>query len=90
MVSAGVEFRDPMLLLTAKNENQFRAGMYFNLVVGFANIPLTPQVAHITRPAGCSWPGPLPPVSISPCRQAACGSLVPGPVCDVPPCLGPL
>lgn len=53
MVGAGVEFRDPMLLLTAKNENQFRAGMYFNLVVGFANIPLTPQVAHITCPAGC-------------------------------------
>lgn len=39
----GAEFRDPTLLLNAKAVATFKPRMYFNLVVGFQNVPLTPQ-----------------------------------------------
>jgi len=39
----GAEFRDPTLLLNSKAGTAFKARMYFNLVVGFHDVPLTAQ-----------------------------------------------
>lgn len=39
----GAEFRDSTLLLNSKVSTTFKARMYFNLVVGFHDVPLTAQ-----------------------------------------------
>lgn len=38
--SIGLDFRDSHLILSAKNPATIRAGMIFNLSIGFANVPL--------------------------------------------------
>uniref|UniRef100_A0A6V2I6E2 FACT complex subunit n=1 Tax=Ditylum brightwellii TaxID=49249 RepID=A0A6V2I6E2_9STRA len=39
--SIGLDFRDPNLVLSAKNSIHFRPGMVFTLSVGFAGVPLS-------------------------------------------------
>jgi len=40
----GLEFRDPTLVLNAKNLALFKNDMFFNLTIGFQNVPLTDKV----------------------------------------------
>jgi nucleosome binding factor SPN SPT16 subunit len=41
--SIGLDFRDSHLLLSQKNPATIRAGMVFNLSLGFANVPLSDE-----------------------------------------------
>jgi nucleosome binding factor SPN SPT16 subunit len=38
--SIGLEFREPAMLLTAKNSTNFRSGMIFNLSIGLSDLVL--------------------------------------------------
>ena len=46
LTTTGLEFRDATLLLNAKNLALFKNDMFFNLTLGFQNVPLTDKVGR--------------------------------------------